>query len=84
MCFPAFRDCDGGNIVKKSGIRKGRYLLSFPGIIDELTAGGGACGTLIDMDTQQPSLVLQLPEVRCILWVGLYGARMRRVDGLAS
>jgi hypothetical protein len=65
MCS-GIRACDGWNITKKSGSRKSKYLLSFPGVVQELAdSAGGAAGTLVDMDTQHPSLVLDLPQVFC-------------------
>jgi hypothetical protein len=58
----AIKACDGWNIVKKGG-RKSKHLLSFPGLLEELVgSAGGPLGTLVDMDTQHPALVIQLPE----------------------
>ncbi len=54
--------CDGRDIVKKGGTRKLRYLLSFPGVLSEVT-GGGKCGRLVDMDTPTPGFVVEFPQV---------------------
>lgn len=68
---PAVLACDGQDITKKSGHRKSRYLLSFPGVINELTAGGGKAGRLEQMDTPNPSFVLEFPEVHSLLCLQL-------------
>jgi hypothetical protein len=62
--------CDGRDISKKSTHRKGRYLLSFPGMIEEITASGGPCGRLEAMDTPNPVFVMDFPEVSKLFALG--------------
>jgi len=54
--------CSGQDIFKKSSHRKGKYLFSFPGRIAPLAAGG-KLGQLTNLDTPNPFLYLEFPQV---------------------
>lgn len=55
-------DCDGKDITKRGAYRKTRYLLSFPGVLKDIT-GDGKLGRLVEMDTPTPSFVMTFPQV---------------------
>ncbi|KAK9861928.1 hypothetical protein WJX84_007885 [Apatococcus fuscideae] len=58
----ALRRSDGQDIVKKSSIRKGRYLLNICAKI--APAAAGRLGTLAGLDSRNPVLYMDFPEGR--------------------
>lgn len=67
------RACNGNDIIKSGRQRKNRYLVSLPGLIaphvrrsvlvvsiDTLSQAGGRVGTLTDIHTARPVLVLDV------------------------
>jgi hypothetical protein len=55
--------CSGQDIFRKGAHRKARYLFSFPGRLAPL-AGGGKLGQLAGLDTPNPVLYIDFPQVR--------------------
>ncbi|XP_044465472.1 DNA-binding protein RHL1 isoform X2 [Mangifera indica] len=52
----------GKDILRKSSLRKNRYLFSFPGLLAPISNGGGKIGELKNLGTQNPVLYLDFPQ----------------------
>jgi hypothetical protein len=57
---------DGKDIVKKSSVRKGRYLLVFNCKL--APAAAGRLATLAQLDSQNPVMYIEFPEGRLKLF----------------
>jgi hypothetical protein len=55
--------CSGQDIYRRSAHRKAKYLFAFPGRLAPLAAGG-KLGQLSALDTPNPVLHIELPQVR--------------------
>eukprot|EP01138_Halocafeteria_seosinensis_P002700 gb/GECG01002761.1/.p1 GENE.gb/GECG01002761.1/~~gb/GECG01002761.1/.p1 ORF type:complete len:326 (+),score=61.84 gb/GECG01002761.1/:1-978(+) len=56
----ALKTCSGYDIVRKGTQRKSKYLLSLP--MNMIVKHGGKIGELADMDTKNPTLLVDLPK----------------------
>jgi hypothetical protein len=59
--FVAILKSDGRDIVKRT-TRKSKYLFSFPGLMAPVA--GGKLGDLTNLDSKNPVLYVEFPEVR--------------------
>ena len=55
---------DGRDIVKKGSARKNRFLLVFSGWLNLASGSGGKLGVLTDLDTRNPSLCIDFPQLK--------------------
>jgi hypothetical protein len=70
--------CSGHDIFRKGTVRKSRYLFSFPGRLAVVAgSGGGKIGQLEHLDTPNPTLAMDFPQVR-----GTPGLTARAARGL--